>query len=107
MRTEAQLTVSHWTSVQLDPETKNPQSPQWNSAGECCVKLRVLTRKPADQIAVRNCIKHSLRERHDHALSPRDPRSAESRYITAFALKVRLHIELNRSRRRAQKQTTE
>ena len=52
MRTEAQSTVSHWTSVQLDPETKNPHSPQWNSVGECCVKLRVLTRKPADQIAV-------------------------------------------------------
>jgi hypothetical protein len=44
--------VRHWTSVQLDPETKNPHSPRWNSAGECCVKFRVLTRKPADQIAV-------------------------------------------------------
>src|SRR5262245_42525447 len=44
--------VRHWTSVQLDPEIKNQHSPRWNSAGERCVKFRILTRKPADEIAV-------------------------------------------------------
>ena len=79
MRTEAQLMVSHWTSVQLDPETKNLHSPEWNSAGECCVNSASSRASRQIKLQRRNCIEHSFRERHDHALSPRDPRSAESR----------------------------
>src|SRR5262249_18361743 len=43
--------VRHWTSVQLDPKIKKPHSLRWNSAGERCVKFRVLTRKPAESRA--------------------------------------------------------
>src|SRR5262249_17760682 len=63
MRTEAQLMVSHWTSVQLDPETKNLHSPEWNSAGECCVNSASSRASRQIKLQYRNCIKHSFRER--------------------------------------------